>query len=188
MPTFVRGSRKRYGCDSVAINIAKTRGNFSRFSASIHDRLYLARYACLRNLFLCVLATAEPESCDGLDSIGNSSALQCDRSSDCLSLDCNATETSGDGAILHLFPCDNPPAIEIIFKSLLGQSSVGKFDSSNPSRTTGVPLAGDVEFQLTVSWVTTQTATITVCVPPYSVEYVYVTSKTIISRNNYGQK
>lgn len=103
-----------------------------------------------------------PESCDGLDAIGNSSYLQCERSNDCLHLDCNVTLYEGYGAKLDLLPCDEPPAIEVFLKSPNGQSPLGKFDSSDPSRTTAAPLDDVFDFQFIFSWITNQTATITV--------------------------
>jgi hypothetical protein len=59
-------------------------------------------------LFLCAIgggravAAGKPESCEGLDNIIAKSAatLQCQRNDDCLSLDCNATDLAGFGAVL----------------------------------------------------------------------------------------
>ena len=109
------------------------------------------------------IAVGKPESCKGLDNIiDTSSALQCQKSDDCLSLDCNATGMAGSGAVLLLHPCDRPPAIELFFKTPDGLSPVGKFDSSDPIRTTGAPLMEGAEFQITVSWITNQTVSLSV--------------------------
>ena len=64
---------------------------------------------------------------------------------------------------MNLLPCDQPPAIEIFVKSPDGESRLGKFDSSEPSSTTAVPLNDVTEFQFIVSWISIQTVTITVC-------------------------
>jgi hypothetical protein len=119
-------------------------------------------------LFLCAIgggravAAGKPESCEGLDNIIAKSAatLQCQRNDDCLSLDCNATDLAGFGAVLLLHPCDKPPAIELFFKTPDGLSPVGEFDSSDPIRTTGAPLMEGAEFQITVSWITNQTVSL----------------------------
>ena len=110
----------------------------------------------------CV-AAGTPESCEGLDNIiANIEVLQCQRNDDCLSLDCDAIDMEGFGAVLYLFPCDRPPAIELISKTPLGNSSVGKFNSSQ-TRTTVIDLGNGTEFQTTISWITNQTASISVC-------------------------
>ena len=65
--------------------------------------------------------------------------------------------------MLHLHPCDRPPAIELFFKTPLGLSPVGKFDSSDPVRTAEIPLLSIGVFEITLSWITNQTVTISVC-------------------------
>jgi hypothetical protein len=70
--------------------------------------------------------------------LGNSAFLQCQRSDDCLSLDCNATGIADFGAVLRLHPCDKPPAIELFFKTPDGLSPVGKFNSSDPIITANI--------------------------------------------------
>ena len=67
------------------------------------------------------------------------------------------------GAVLYLLPCDRPPAIELFSKTPLGQSLLGRFDSSDPMRTTGTDIESGTEFQITIHWITTQTASISVC-------------------------
>ena len=111
-----------------------------------------------------------PESCEGLDNIGNAEQLDCLRTVDCLSVTCNVTSLfEGYGAKMDLFPCHRPPGLEIFLISPNATTSVGEFDSSMPSRTTGVPLNNEegeggltAEFQITVSWAIQQTATVKV--------------------------
>ena len=121
--------------------------------------------------FACFIphTSGVPESCEGLDNIGNSEHLDCVRSVDCLRTTCNVTDHfDGYGATLELFPCYRPPGLEILLISPDAITSVGEFDSSRPSRTTGVPLNDEeedglsAEFQITVSWPTAQTASIMV--------------------------
>jgi hypothetical protein len=128
-------------------------------------RSHLALLICT----LCSVGRGEkdvPESCEGLDNIGNSERLECVPSEDCLSALCNVTNPfTGYGAIVHLLPCDQPPALEILLLSPDAVTSVWKFDSSTPSRTTSVPLTDDtnsfsVEFRMTVSWAAPHAATI----------------------------
>ena len=107
-----------------------------------------------------------PESCEGLDNIGKARKLDCERSADCLSQTCNVTDVFiGYGATLLLFPCDQPPAFEILFNSPKGSNTVEKYDSSTPSRSTAVPLSEEpdgYELEITVFWATPRTAAITV--------------------------
>lgn len=64
---------------------------------------------------------------------------------------------------MNLLPCDQPPAIEIFLKTPDNESLLGKFDSSEPSSTTAVPLDDVAEFRFIVSWISIQTVTIMVC-------------------------
>ena len=113
-------------------------------------------------VYSLAVAGGEPESCEGLDNIGNSALLQCQRSDDCLFLDCNATSIAGFGAVLHLYPCDKPPAIELLFKKPDGLSPVGKFNSSDPI-TANIYLNITTKFEITVSWITNQIFSFSVC-------------------------
>ena len=118
------------------------------------------------SLPIYVGAVTPPASCVGLDNIianiATSGVLQCQRSDDCLSLNCNATHMEGFGAVLHFLHCDRPPAIELFSKTPLGQSPTGKFDSSDPMRTTVITSENGTDFEITISWITTQTASISV--------------------------
>ena len=112
------------------------------------------------------LAVGKPESCEGLDIINNniavSTVLQCQRSDDCLSLDCDGIQTEDYGAVLYLLPCDRPPAIELFSKTPLGNSSEGKFDSSDQTRTAVIDLGSGTVFWMTMSWITAQTVSLSV--------------------------
>ena len=67
------------------------------------------------------------------------------------------------GAVLYLLPCDRPPAIELFSKTPLGQSLVGKFNSSVPTRTIKIDARSGIELQITISWITNQTVSLSVC-------------------------
>ena len=100
-------------------------------------------------------------------NIGKADVLDCEPATDCLSETCNVTDVlTGHGATLVLFPCDKPPALQILLNSPTGSDSVGKFDSRNPSRTTGVPLGDDggFEFQINVEWPTPRTASLSAAI------------------------
>jgi hypothetical protein len=126
-----------------------------------------------------------PESCEGLDNIGKARVLDCERTPDCLSQICNVSEgLFGHGATLLLFPCDQPPALEILLNSPEGSGTVGKFDSSTPSRTTGVPLNDQgFQFQITVVWATPRTASIMVNISCTSVQLLLLSLWYKISHN-----
>ena len=103
------------------------------------------------------------ESCEGLDKIDSSPLLDCDINENCLSMDCNVTSFAGHGAILILLPCDRPlPALKLLLKSPSGTTSLGKFDSSEPRRTTTASLSDAATFVITISWASTNIATIEV--------------------------
>jgi hypothetical protein len=57
--------------------------------------------------------------------------------------------------VLHLYPCDKPPAIELFFKTPDGLSPVGEFNSSDPI-TANIYLNITTKFEITVSWITNQ--------------------------------
>ena len=125
------------------------------------------RLLCYMISFPTYTAVSEPESCEINDNIADSAVLQCQRSDDCLSLDCNGIHMEDFGAVLHLLPCDRPPAIEIFSKTPLGRSSVEKFNSSDRMRTTEIDLGNGTVFWMTVSWITTQIASLSVCISTF---------------------
>ena len=149
---------------------------------------FAAKKVCTHNFITkitIVIATGVPESCEGLDNIGKARVLDCERTPDCLSQICNVSEgLFGHGATLLLFPCDQPPALEILLNSPEGSGTVGKFDSSTPSRTTGVPLNDQgFQFQITVVWATPRTASIMVNISCTSVQLLLLSLWYKISHN-----